>query len=211
MLKFEEYLKKKTDWFIFVLNQNRITMEFPKTIQSKSEIIESLKISFDNVTACVQSTSDDIFYEKRNGKWSIAENLGHLIQSTKPVASVLKKNKLMLLAFGFSLSRSEKFETLRSNYLLKLNQGLAPRNGGGFVMKNIDSISKQEFLENWNLIGSKFPSRVDMWSEGSLDRFKLPHPLLGKLTVREMLFFTIFHNEHHLRTMKTLSESFQKV
>lgn len=186
-------------------------MELTKTIYSKSEIIESMQASFDNITTCIQSTPDNIFFEKRNGKWSIAEKLDHLIQSTKPIASVLKKNKLILLGFGISFSGSESFETLKSNYHLKLSQGLAPANGGGFVSKNVESISKEEFLENWNLIGSKFPSRIDQWSESSLDRFRLPHPLLGKLTVREMLFFTVFHNEHHLRTMKRLKESFQRV
>jgi len=186
-------------------------MELTKTIYKKSEIIESLQASFENVKTCILSTPDEIFYQKNNEKWSVAENLGHLIQSTKPVASVLKKNKLFLLGFGVSFNGSEKFETLKSNYLLKLSQGLAPANGGGFVVKNIESISKEKFLKDWDLIGSKFPSRIEMWSENSLDRFKLPHPLLGKLTVREMLFFTIFHNEHHLRTMKQLNEKFQKV
>ena len=186
-------------------------MELTKTIHSKSEIIQSLQESFDKVTTCVESTPNEIFYNKKDGKWSIAENLSHLIQATKPLASVLKKNKLFLLGFGISFGDSEKFETLRSNYLLKLSQGLAPANGGGFISKNIESISKEKFLENWNLIGNKFPSRIDLWSEKNLDRFKLPHPLLGKLTVREMMFFTIFHNEHHLRTMKLLKESFQKV
>ena len=165
--------------------------------------------SFENVAACIQSTPDDIFYEQKNEKWSLAENLSHLVQSTKPIASVLKKSKFFFLGFGVSFSKSENYETLRSNYLLKLGKGLAPANGGGFIAENIESISKEKFLENWNLIGSKFPHRIDQWSESSLDRFKLPHPLLGKLTVREMLFFTIFHNEHHLRTMKQLNESFQ--
>ncbi len=38
---------------------------------------------------------------------------------------------------------------------------------------------------------------VSSWSEADLDRCRLPHPLLGKLTVREMLFFTLYHYEHH--------------
>jgi hypothetical protein len=25
----------------------------------------------------------------------------------------------------------------------------------------------------------------------------LPHPLLGKLTLREMIYFTIYHVQHH--------------
>ncbi len=26
----------------------------------------------------------------------------------------------------------------------------------------------------------------------------MPHPLIGRLTVREMLFFTLLHTRHHL-------------
>ena len=37
------------------------------------------------------------------------------------------------------------------------------------------------------------------WSEKKLDRYQAPHPALGKLTIREMLYFTIFHNVHHAR------------
>ena len=51
------------------------------------------------------------------------------------------------------------------------------------------------------MIGEKYTERLGNWSEKDLDKYKLPHPLLGKLTVREMLFFTIYHNEHHLKAM----------
>ncbi|MFN4147307.1 MAG: DinB family protein, partial [Runella sp.] len=33
--------------------------------------------------------------------------------------------------------------------------------------------------------------------ETLLDSYVLPHPLLGKLTLREMLYFTIYHVQHH--------------
>ena len=39
-------------------------------------------------------------------------------------------------------------------------------------------------------------------SEHKLDRCILPHPLLGKLTLREMIYFTIYHMEHHLVHLK---------
>lgn len=38
---------------------------------------------------------------------------------------------------------------------------------------------------------------LESWSEQDLDKIQLPHPLLGKLTVREMLFFTLYHLGHH--------------
>jgi hypothetical protein len=35
-----------------------------------------------------------------------------------------------------------------------------------------------------------------------LERIRLPHPLLGRLTTREMLFFTLYHNQHHVEVAK---------
>ena len=39
------------------------------------------------------------------------------------------------------------------------------------------------------------------WGEWTLDRLRLPHPALGRLTVREMLFFTLYHNLHHVENV----------
>jgi uncharacterized damage-inducible protein DinB len=35
------------------------------------------------------------------------------------------------------------------------------------------------------------------WEEDALDQYQLPHPIIGNLTVREILFFTIHHNLRH--------------
>ena len=43
--------------------------------------------------------------------------------------------------------------------------------------------------------------KIDKYNEKQLDYYILPHPLLGKLTVREMLYFTIYHVEHHQKSM----------
>jgi len=40
------------------------------------------------------------------------------------------------------------------------------------------------------------------FSEEDLDKLILPHPLLGKLTLREMMYFTIYHVQHHQRIVE---------
>jgi len=40
-------------------------------------------------------------------------------------------------------------------------------------------------------------SVAEKWNEDELDQYQLPHPILGKLTIREMLYFTIYHNLRH--------------
>jgi hypothetical protein len=51
------------------------------------------------------------------------------------------------------------------------------------------------------LVG-RLGTRVGKWSERKLDNILLPHPLLGKLTVREMLYFTAYHVDHHQRIVE---------
>ena len=43
----------------------------------------------------------------------------------------------------------------------------------------------------------KMSKKIEKWSEEQLDEFVLPHPLLGKVTTREMLYFTIHHAGDH--------------
>lgn len=57
---------------------------------------------------------------------------------------------------------------------------------------------QREVLGSWRGAVSGLAAKIPAWSEAALDRYQLPHPLLGKLTVREMLFFTVYHNAHHL-------------
>jgi len=56
---------------------------------------------------------------------------------------------------------------------------------------------KKELLDQWSKVSEELVSRAEKWDEGELDQYQLPHPILGKLTIREMLFFTIYHNLRH--------------
>ena len=39
-------------------------------------------------------------------------------------------------------------------------------------------------------------------SDKNLDNVILPHPLMGKMPVRELIMWTAYHVEHHLNTLK---------
>ena len=52
-------------------------------------------------------------------------------------------------------------------------------------------------MDQWSKVNAELLSAVEKWDETELDQYMLPHPILGKLTVREMLFFTIYHNLRH--------------
>ncbi len=66
-----------------------------------------------------------------------------------------------------------------------------------------DARTRVELMAKREDFSQQFWKAVASWREEDLDRYVLPHPLLGKLTLREMLCFTLYHNYHHVRNVAT--------
>ena len=62
--------------------------------------------------------------------------------------------------------------------------------------------ARDKKIAAFNRERDKMIARLSSWSESKLDTYLLPHPLLGKLTLREMLFFSVYHIEHHLKLLE---------
>ena len=73
----------------------------------KHEILNQLKNSFKSVNEYCQVLSEEVLSKKKNDKWSIRENLEHLILSCRPVANALNMPKITFLAFGKSKNGSK--------------------------------------------------------------------------------------------------------
>ncbi|WP_293908025.1 DinB family protein [Sphingobacterium sp. UBA5670] len=43
---------------------------------------------------------------------------------------------------------------------------------------------------------------IALYKEEELDRLALPHPLLGKLSIRELFYLMSYHPIHHLNQIK---------
>ena len=82
---------------------------------------------------------------------------------------------------GYMPQSPALYDEIRDHYLESLGSGVSAR-----IMSR-HAAALQALVES-----------IGLWSERQLDRCQLPHPLLGPLTVREMLFFTLYHNRHHL-------------
>ena len=175
-------------------------------IKTKEDLIQEMNIAYQEVESYVKQLHDDSFDYNPSGKWSVSNHLEHLILSSKGIPSGLKMSKLKLLVFGKSKNGSRSYDELYSAYKGVLSTGIkAPPK---FSPDPDKTYSREELLASWNMIKGKFEERIALWSEKDLDSYRMPHPALGKLTVREMLLFTIFHTYHHWRIMKeTVGES----
>lgn len=168
---------------------------------TKEKIVEELHKGFDKVAATGQNINDSAFFGKHDLKWSAANNIEHLILSVKPLTLAFRLPKFVLLFFGKPNRPILTYDELVSKYLAKLSSG--GRASAAFVPRS-KRIDKNALINSFIAENKKFVSLVSKWNEADLDRYLLPHPLLGKLYAREMLYFTIHHTKHHLRAIEKL-------
>jgi hypothetical protein len=137
-------------------------------------------------------------YEDGTARWSPAQQVRHLTKATYPLARAFDVPRLaLMLRFGVSLHRRGSYPELVRRY----EHVLADRPQAGRFAPDADATAddarRAEIMGKFRDAVSKLCAAADEWSERALDRYRLPHPLLGNLTTREMLWFTVFHTAHH--------------
>jgi hypothetical protein len=163
-----------------------------QTIKQKLNANHQLFVDF------VVGLTDGDFLLSRNGKWTAGQQLQHICLAVRPVRQILGLPKILLkIIWGKANRQSRSYEELVEKYQGKLGAGGTA--SGRFVPKGV-SLSHRQKLEVSALKEvDRLCAELDGFTEDDLDQYVLPHPLLGKLTVREMLYFTIYHVEHHMK------------
>ena len=146
------------------------------------------------------------FFSAPTNVWTPADNLDHLNKSCSPVILALGVPKLALrMRFGLAKHPSRSLATVRHEYteVALAGGGVA----GGPYLPDIGDPSeatKESLLSKWQRKSDQFVQKVGEWSEKDLDKYGVPHPLLGGMTIREIIFFTLYHNMHHVNDVSRL-------
>jgi hypothetical protein len=179
----------------------------PSSPSTREDVLRALAGVEAEVAAFFSSLSADEFVLRVGDAWTPAEHLAHLNVSVGAVArGVGMPRALLLLRFGPSFSASRSYEAIRETYRATLAAG--GRASGVYLPPrqelSADEIERHraDLLARWARANARLRAAPAGWGERSLERIRLPHPLLGKLTTREMLFFTLYHNQHHVDAAK---------
>jgi hypothetical protein len=144
----------------------------------------------------IVSLNDNDFLFSANGKWTAGQQLDHIYRSVAAVKMGLTLPKLLIkLIVGKANRPSKDYEAVIAKYNLRLEAG--GKAGGRFIPKPVKPDQKTELKEKLLKAVNSLCKKMEKYDEKQLDYYILPHPLLGKLTIREMLYFTIYHVEHH--------------
>ncbi len=168
---------------------------------TKEKIAAELNVRHKTFTTHIHSLNEKDFTFSKDGKWTAGQQLDHVFRSVSPLVQAFMLPKFVPgLLFGKANRPSKSYDELVSRYKEKLaNGGVAT---GQFVPPAISYDKKEELSKQLNSKVEKLCRQVNSFSEQQLDEYILPHPLLGKLTVREMLYFTMHHVNQHLEITK---------
>jgi len=63
--------------------------------------------------------------------------------------------------------------------------------------------NKSAYISKLDKEKMKLIKQFQKWREHDLDTYLLPHPLMGRMTIREIVIWTAYHTEHHYNTLKS--------
>jgi hypothetical protein len=167
----------------------------------KSEITSLLSEKHKQFLAAFPALTEKEFITPVNGKWSPAQQLDHIIRAVDPVVLAFSLPTFVpRLMFGKANRPSKTYQALVEKYQAKLAAG--GKASGRFIPKATPFQKREKAIAKLYALVQKLNKAVEAKSEQQLDTLILPHPLLGKLTFREMLYFTAYHAEHHEKATK---------
>lgn len=170
-----------------------------------SEITTRLAEANDAFQQYCNSLSDEQFFYQPQGKWSPAQQTKHLITSTNMAKLAYTLPKFMVRLVGGKPNRNSRtFDELVARYKSKLEQG--GKASGRYIPKPIPlKYGKAKLLTGFSDAMKKISGAVSNNKDEQLDKYIAPHPLLGKITLRELCYFTIYHSYHHLDSIRKIS------
>jgi hypothetical protein len=168
----------------------------------KSIIIKSLDENVAKFNEYVKDLNKEEFEINLNYKWSAGQDLVHLIKVLKIVNIGFTLPKPILrLIYGINKNNNRSFEQLQQIYKNALEGGAkAPTI---YIPKLVTYIEKEHLIQKHASLNKSFIHKLNNHTQYELDSYRLPHPILGKISLGELAIFTSFHTSHHYELLKS--------
>ena len=146
---------------------------------------------------------DEVHFFYKSEQWSVAENLEHLsLGLRKSWLGLFAPKFLLKWKYGKPDRQSLSYEELLGLYYQKLDEGYEQDKHYIPVVKE-EKGAKEKLITRFEHLTVKFLDQIRYyWEDDSMDEYQVPHPVLGMITIRELLYFNLFHNTHHYKTIR---------
>lgn len=169
----------------------------------KEEIIQLLEDSHQALLSFLEQQPDDLWTRGPSGKWTTGQQALHLLQSIKKLNDALSLPKFILkYKFGTTNRELRDFETIINGYNKKLSEAKDATFKDSKNMIILQLKDKPYILTRLQMEHKKLQYKTNKISDHNLDSLVLPHPLMGKMPLREIIMWTAYHVTHHTKILK---------
>ncbi len=164
---------------------------------NKEEIIASLEQNHVLFIEYLTQLSKQDFELSNNGKWNAGQQLLHIYMSVKPLANGLKSAPKFVIktTYGKAKNNPKTYDELVKSYHETL--AVTDTSNSDYQPKDVIFSEKDEIIKKLKYVVDMLIRALSKFTDKELNTLRLPHPLLGKICIREMLYFTSYHVKHH--------------
>ena len=169
----------------------------------KKEIAELIEAKHTELFDWLENQSEEKWEAGPEGKWTVGQHIQHLTDSIKLLNHAMSFPSFLLkYKYGTSNRVLRDYDEVAKRYdeKLALNQERARKFNS--KLKSPSLAEKELLLTTLKIQHKKLQHKTQKWKDHKLDNLILPHPLMGKMPVRELLLWTAHHTELHTNTLK---------
>lgn len=167
--------------------------------RTKPEILAALEKNAQTIEAFFSTIPDPAFFDGDSDRWGPGHHLVHLTQASVAMERALRSRGLP----EHPTAKSRSYAEVRDAAAATLTA--APREkllAMGRIVMIEGGARAPDILNAFVHASAQLREAATPWTEDEMDRDAVTHPLMGLLTVREMLLFFVVHERHHLRGVR---------
>jgi hypothetical protein len=168
----------------------------------KQELVHALYANHKTFLNTLETLTKEELTSAPEGKWTALQQLDHLRITLDAVNLVFKLPFFISKwYFGKSNRPSRTYQEFVAKYQAKAANNTAP--GLEKYVPKIPSIDEYpKLIEKLNKAVATMAKGIENKTEEQFEELMLPHPLVGRGTFREMLYFSVYHALHHENLVK---------
>lgn len=164
----------------------------------KQALQQKLLSRHKELTEFILSLSESGFTYSVPEKWAAGQHLQHILLSVQATTHLIDDPDYIEEKSPENIPMT--YDELVSRYHLELKNGAKapPR----FTPGKIPIQQREQISSKLLSTITELCTKINRYDEEQLNNLTFPHPLLKRISIREMMYFTIYHAIHHFELIK---------
>jgi hypothetical protein len=169
----------------------------------KKEIVDILEAKHQDLFDWLETISDEQWVQGPQDRWTAGQHILHLADSAQLLNKALGYPKFLIkYKFGTSNRPSGDYKEVAKRYEERLAESQEKAAKYNIDLKVPTVNDRKHLKQKLQILNKKLQYKTNKLKDKHLDTLLLPHPLMGRMTLREIIMWTAHHTEHHVEILK---------